>query len=135
MKYIVTHTLNADELEPHIAKIGGLKNVTIEIVHDRQELLREQANLQAAKMKAQASKPKLVRGPRKRGGSKVNDTVLAAMANGATSTAILKQALTDAGNAPGSLSTALAQLQKSGKVERVGQGHYQLRESASLAAE
>jgi hypothetical protein len=129
-KFLVTHTLDHTELADHINKVGTLQNVTISAIAERPSQLAPKA-------------PKLVPGPktngggrgRKPGGSTVNSAVLSAMASGPTSTAALKDALTAAGKKPSSLPTALAALQKSGEIERVGAGQYQLSAEAALAAE
>jgi len=126
-KFVIVHTLDDKELAGHIAALGGLKNATISVLPDR-----EQAT-PASRNPVMAPKPKLAsvggtgkpRG-RKSGGSKVNATVLDALAGGPQTSALLKQALADAGMAPGSLSTALAQLQKGGEIERGMPGQYQL---------
>jgi hypothetical protein len=57
-------------------------------------------------------------------GSKVNDTIVTALQNGPTTVKELKQALEAAGLSPGSLSTGIAHLQRSGEIERVGEGSY-----------
>lgn len=57
-------------------------------------------------------------------GSKVNDAILGALADGPQSAKTLKAALEKAGLAGGSLSTGLALLQKAHRVERVGDGSY-----------
>jgi hypothetical protein len=64
------------------------------------------------------------RGPK---GSKVNDTIRTALEYGPRQIKDLKSALEARGLSPGSLSTGLAQLQKSGEVERVGDGVYGLK--------
>jgi predicted Rossmann fold nucleotide-binding protein DprA/Smf involved in DNA uptake len=64
------------------------------------------------------------RGPR---GSKVNTTVLEALNDAPRTVKELKEALENAGMAAGSLSTSLATLQRSGQVERVGEGLYGLK--------
>ena len=59
-------------------------------------------------------------------GSKVNDTILAALHNSTLTVKQLKEALEQADLSPGSLSTGIAMLQKSGQIERVGEGLYAL---------
>jgi DNA-binding transcriptional ArsR family regulator len=63
------------------------------------------------------------RGPR---GSKVNDAILDALQNSTLTVRQLKEALERAGMSPGSLSTGIAALTKSGQIERVGEGTYAL---------
>jgi hypothetical protein len=63
------------------------------------------------------------RGPR---GSKVNNTILDALQNSTLTVRQLKEALEHAGMSPGSLSTGIASLTKSGQIERVGEGTYAL---------
>jgi predicted Rossmann fold nucleotide-binding protein DprA/Smf involved in DNA uptake len=63
------------------------------------------------------------RGPR---GSKVNNTILEALQNSTLTVRQLKEALEHAGMSPGSLSTGIAALTKSGQIERVGEGTYAL---------
>ena len=64
--------------------------------------------------------------PRAKRVSKVNSAILAAMKDGPASVPALKAALQEAHMSPGSLSTGLSQLQKSGEVKRVGEGFYGL---------
>ena len=64
------------------------------------------------------------RGPRT---SKVNDAIVAALKDGARQPNDLKEALQKAGLSPGSLSTGLAALQKSGQVNRDPNGGYFLK--------
>jgi predicted Rossmann fold nucleotide-binding protein DprA/Smf involved in DNA uptake len=66
---------------------------------------------------------KTTRGPR---GSKVNNTILDALQNSTLTVRQLKEALEHAGMSPGSLSTGIAALTKSGQIERVGEGTYAL---------
>ena len=68
-------------------------------------------------------------------GSKVNDTIVAALQNGPLTAKELKEALEHGGLAAGSLSTGLAMLQKSRVVERVGDGLYGLVGGIQRAAE
>jgi hypothetical protein len=70
------------------------------------------------------------RGARALRGSKVNDTVRAALANGPRTVKQLKTALEEGGFAAGSLSTALMALQKSGEIGRTAEGIYQLAQAA-----
>jgi predicted Rossmann fold nucleotide-binding protein DprA/Smf involved in DNA uptake len=63
------------------------------------------------------------RGPR---GSKVNNTILDALQSSTLTVRQLKEALEHAGMSPGSLSTGIASLTKSGQIERVGEGTYAL---------
>ena len=57
---------------------------------------------------------------RKLRGSKVNDIVLGRLKDGQAHKTDLQAALASANKAPGSLSTALSSLQKSGQVRRLG---------------
>ena len=59
-------------------------------------------------------------------GSKVNDTILEMLQNGPASVKDLKEALEARNLSAGSLSTGLAALQKSGAIQRVGEGNYGL---------
>jgi predicted Rossmann fold nucleotide-binding protein DprA/Smf involved in DNA uptake len=59
-------------------------------------------------------------------GSKVNNTILDALQNSTLTVRQLKEALEHAGMSPGSLSTGIASLTKSGQIERVGEGTYAL---------
>jgi hypothetical protein len=68
-------------------------------------------------------------------GSKVNDTIVAALQNGPLTAKELKEALEHGGLAAGSLSTGLAMLQKSRVIERVGDGLYELASGYQRAAE
>lgn len=63
-------------------------------------------------------------------GSKVNDAILAALENEPMPIKQLKEALESAGLSPGSLSTGIAALTKSGQIERVGDGVYALAQAA-----
>ena len=130
VKFVVTHIVDHTELGDHIAKVGSLHTLKLFGLPEAEH-----------PMAAPIAPPKLVPGPktngsrgRKSGGSTVNSAVLSAMASGPASTAALKDALTAAGKKASSLPTALAALQKSGEIERVGAGQYQL-SRASLAAE
>jgi predicted Rossmann fold nucleotide-binding protein DprA/Smf involved in DNA uptake len=76
------------------------------------------------------SKSAPARGTRALRGSKVNDTVRAALADGPRTVKQLKTALEEGGFAPGSLSTALMALQKSGEIGRTAEGIYQLAQAA-----
>lgn len=67
-------------------------------------------------------------------GSRVNKTILAALANGPQTTKQLKEALEAADLAPGSLSTGLAALQKSGEVSGHGGGIYAISYEGQKAA-
>jgi predicted Rossmann fold nucleotide-binding protein DprA/Smf involved in DNA uptake len=60
-------------------------------------------------------------------GSKVNAVILEALSNASKTVKELKEALEAANLSPGSLSTGLAMLQRSGEVERVGEGRYGLK--------
>jgi hypothetical protein len=71
------------------------------------------------------------RGPR---GSKVNTTILQALASGPKTIKELKGALEAAELAPGSLSTGLAVLQRSKQVQRIEDGLYGLHMSVQQAA-
>ena len=62
--------------------------------------------------------------------SKVNATLLAALNNGPQSLKEMKAALSNAGMAPSSISTGLAQLQRKNQIERVGDGLYALKQAA-----
>jgi predicted Rossmann fold nucleotide-binding protein DprA/Smf involved in DNA uptake len=70
--------------------------------------------------------PKPARATRAKRVSKVNTAIENALQTGPKSARDLKQALEDAHLSPGSVSTGLAQLQKSGQVERLGGGLYGL---------
>jgi predicted Rossmann fold nucleotide-binding protein DprA/Smf involved in DNA uptake len=66
--------------------------------------------------------------------SKVNTAIENALQSGPKSARDLKQALEEAHLSPGSVSTGLAQLQKSGQVERLGGGLYGLAGAGYQAA-
>lgn len=67
------------------------------------------------------------RGPRKKRGSKVVETILDALQGGeAGHPNALKAALSNAGMSENSLSTGLAILQKAGTIKRDGNGNYYL---------
>ena len=68
-------------------------------------------------------------------GSKVNDTIVAALQLGPLGVKELKEALEHNDLAAGSLSTGLAMLQKSRVIERVGDGLYELASGYQRAAE
>lgn len=59
-------------------------------------------------------------------GSKVNDAILSALQSGPRTAKDLRDALGEAGLAPGSLSTGLAILQRAHAVKRLGDGLYGL---------
>ena len=130
-KFLVAHTLDHKELADHIAALGGLKNATVTVLPDME---------QATPLTRNPPAPKVVPSPktnggrnRKSGGSTVNTIILSAMAGGPASTAGLKDALTAAGKKSSSLPTALIALQKSGQIERVGVGQYQMNRTPSAA--
>lgn len=105
--YKVTITVSADEfmeLLPHI----GERKIDVKKIDLFQQSLPK------------APAARVLRG------SKVNDTVRAALANGPRTVKQLKAALEDAGLAAGSLSTALAALQRTSEVSRTADGIYQL---------
>jgi hypothetical protein len=74
--------------------------------------------------------------PKRVRSSKVNDTILATLGEqGEASAKDLKDALERASLSPGSLSTGLAALQKSGQIERVREGVYGIVSNHQQAAE
>jgi hypothetical protein len=74
--------------------------------------------------------------PKRVRSSKVNDTILATLGEqGEASAKDLKDALERANLSPGSLSTGLAALQKSGQIERVREGVYGIVGNHQQAAE
>ena len=125
VRFVVTHTLDHNELADHIAKNGGLRNATVTVVADMEQATPATRNPVAAPKLATVGGTGMPRGRKPRGFT-VNSAVLSAMVNGPVSTAALKEVLTQAGKKPRSLPTALAALQKSGEIERVGTGQYQL---------
>ena len=54
----------------------------------------------------------------------VNEAILQTLSDGPASVGKLKEALLDAGKSAASLSTGIAALTKSGKIERTGDGEY-----------
>jgi hypothetical protein len=77
-------------------------------------------------MQRAAARQATYKTPRAARGSKVNDTVLAALQGGTKTTKELKSALEEAKLSPGSLSTGLAALQRSNQVTRIEDGLYGL---------
>jgi hypothetical protein len=71
-------------------------------------------------------KPAVARTTRALRGSKVNTTILQALAGGSRTVKELKQALEASSLSPGSLSTGLAVLQRSKQVQRIEDGLYGL---------
>ena len=102
---------NADQLASFIDAIGHLVD-SINIVTARQERV--------------VAPPPVRSAPPKLRGSKINTTILNALAGGPKTVKEMKEALEGAGMSAGSLSTGLATLQKAREVERIGDGLYGL---------
>jgi hypothetical protein len=112
-RYLVKINMSHDELTAFLAK-GIAGKVEIEALP-----VSPGVSLHSIPHPA-APKPRAVRG------SKVNDAILGALADGPQSAKTLKAALEKAGLAGGSLSTGLALLQKAHRVERSADGSYAL---------
>ena len=107
-KFRISMDVEQDELLGMI-RAGAVRGANITPIPDEAGETVHQLRPAAPKQRAQR-------------GSKVNDAILGALADGSQSTKELKAALVKAGLAAGSLSTGLALLQKSGQVERVDGG-------------
>ena len=111
MKYQVTMTLSREELVKFMDS-GRLTNATVRAVIEQSD---EQP-------------PVLKRAPRAPSapGDKisVNAAILRRLDNGPASIGDLKEALVSAGKSAASLSTGIAALTKSGKIERSSDGEY-----------
>ena len=117
--YKVTISVTADQFMDILPHVSGLK---IDV---------KKIDLFSDALAAKLPGPPKTRTPR---GSKVNRTILAALANGPQTTKQLKDALEAADLAPGSLSTGLAALQKSGEVSGHGSGIYAVSYQGQKAA-
>ena len=108
-KYKISMTLSAEEFMAVFPRIGGNVQLEIKKIED-------------------SDAPKAPRAPRasSNGSGKVsvNDAILQALDNGPASVGALKEALLSAGKSAASLSTGIAALTKSGKIERSGDGEY-----------
>lgn len=126
MNYKVIMTLNQRQLMDMIDKgyIGG--NVAV-LPFDDDEV--EPA--------PEAPKPQAKKGivkkaaPQGRRPSKVNETLLEALQSGERTAKDLRGVLEGAGMSGSSLSTGLAVLQRTGKIERIGDGVYALKQVAA----
>ena len=106
-KYKISMTLSAEEFMAVFPRIGG--NVQLEI----------------KKIEDSAAPPRAPRASSNGSGKvSVNDAILQALDNGPASVGALKEALLSAGKSAASLSTGIAALTKSGKIERSGDGEY-----------
>ena len=113
--YKVSMTVSAEQFMEIFPRIKN--NVELEMVRE----------IESEALHQDTDTPKR---PGRRRGSKVHDTVLQALANGPQTVKQLKSALEGAGLAAGSLSTAIAHLQKAGSVARTADGVYDLRQAA-----
>jgi predicted Rossmann fold nucleotide-binding protein DprA/Smf involved in DNA uptake len=117
-QYTVTLQLNDQKQFLHfmdtVGPVAGQLLVTV---------TAEEAAPEEEWRKQEPAKVSKARGPR---GSKVNNTILDALQNSTLTVRQLKEALERAGMSPGSLSTGIAALTKSGQIERVGEGTYAL---------
>ena len=106
-KYKISMTLSAEEFMTIFPRIGA--DVQLEI-----------------KKIDTAPVSKEPRAPRQSSTGKlsVNSAILQTLDNGPATVATLKDALLDAGKSAASLSTGIAALTKSGKIERTGDGAY-----------
>ena len=119
-KYTVTIQLaDRDSFVHFVDNVGPVVGQLVVTVEADQEAEAE-AEAEAAPDEPAAPKVRQLRG------SKVNDTILAALHNSTLTVKQLKEALEQADLSPGSLSTGIAMLQKSGQIERVGEGLYAL---------
>ena len=122
-KYTVTIQLaDRDSFVHFVDNVGpvvGQLVVTVEADVEADEAVLDEG----VRAMESAEERRKVRQPR---GSKVNDTILAALHNSTLTVRQLKEALEQADLSPGSLSTGIAMLQKSGQIERVGEGLYAL---------
>ena len=115
-KYTVTIQIaDRDSFVHFVDNVGPLVGQIVVTVEADQE-----AEAEAASDEPAAPKVRQLRG------SKVNDTILAALHNSTLTVKQLKEALEQADLSPGSLSTGISMLQKSGQIERVGEGLYAL---------
>jgi hypothetical protein len=110
-RYSVTIKMDHDELTAFLAN-GVAGKVQIEILPGEQADVVHQLH--------PAPKPRATRG------SKVNDAILGALAEGTRTIKELKAALEKAGLSAGSISTGLAVLQKANRIERTTDGSYAL---------
>ena len=100
-KYKISMTLSAEEFMAVFPRIGG--NVQLEI----------------KKIEDSPAPPRAPRASSNGSGKvSVNDAILQALDNGPASVGALKEALLSAGKSAASLSTGIAALTKSGKIER-----------------
>ena len=127
-QYTVTLRLNDQEQFMHfinsVGPVAGQLMVTV-TADEEVESAPEQPKPKA--------EPKVEPKARSIRGSKVNETILAALHNSTLTVKQLKEALEAADLSPGSLSTGIAALQKAGQIERVGEGVYALAGAAPMA--
>ena len=114
-KYKVTLILTADEFMDLLPRLGS-HSPKIEKVVDK----TGGEELDPSAMRGNRGAP---RGPRK---SKVIDTILNVLLNGAAPANQLRRALAERGMSESSLSTGLSILQKSGQIKRDDDGAYYL---------
>ena len=106
---------NREELVDMFDKLATVNGVTYEVSVKRSEPVVRAARKAPEGERAQSS-----------GGGKlsVNEAILQALDQGPASVGALKEALLSAGKSAASLSTGIAALTKSGKIERSGDGEY-----------
>jgi hypothetical protein len=108
---------NREELVDMFDKLATVNGVTYEVSVKRSEPVVRAARKapEGERARAQSS-----------GGGKlsVNEAILQALDQGPASVGALKEALLSAGKSAASLSTGIAALTKSGKIERSGDGEY-----------
>ena len=103
-KYKISMTLSAEEFMAVFPRIGGNVQLEIKKIEDSPAPPRASSNGS--------------------GKVSVNEAILQALDNGPASIGALKEALLSAGKSAASLSTGIAALTKSGKIERSGDGEY-----------
>ena len=106
---------NREELVDMFDKLATVNGVTYEVSVKRSEPVVRAPRKAPESERAQSS-----------GGGKlsVNEAILQALDQGPASVGALKEALLSAGKSAASLSTGIAALTKSGKIERSGDGEY-----------
>jgi hypothetical protein len=129
MKYTVTIQITDQNTFLKFLDLIGptVENVIVSVLKEEARgMLATETLMPAPPFSQRARKVATRKTSYRRRGSRVNDTVVKALGEGASTVKHLKQALEAQGLAPGSLSTSLAALAKQGTVERVGEGLYAL---------
>jgi len=121
-EYLVTLKLSRRELIDFLDATGRIDNANISVIREAEsaELAVEAPPPKRRKTDEKSDDGSIYKPQRaaKRRVSKINETILNAIANGEADATSLRKALVAAGLSEHSLSTGLAALQKAGKIRR-----------------